>query len=58
MSRGQSKRLAGALAGCLFVLAVQAIGGQIDSDAERDDQCRAQGLEYSHQHRACIKQEK
>jgi len=56
MSRSNSKRIAGALAGCLFVLALNALGVQRDDEQQRDDECRQQGLQYSHQHRACIKQ--
>lgn len=54
MSRPAAKRCAGAVFGCLFVLAVNALGVQRDAERERDDACRIAGKTYSHQHRACV----
>lgn len=56
MSRERANRCLGAIVGCLFVLAVQAIGAQRDADRDRDDTCwRLYGKQYDAQHRACVR---
>lgn len=53
MSRARANRLAGALIGCVFVLALQALGFELDAWSAKDAQCAQHGKTYSHQWRAC-----
>ena len=53
MSRGRAHRMAGALIGCIFVMAAQAVGSELDAWAAKDAECAKYGKTYSHVWRAC-----
>jgi len=53
VSRGRAHRMAGALIGCIFVMAAQAVGSELDAWAAKDAECAKYGKTYSHVWRAC-----